>query len=203
VVLALPSMNLPLIIALAVLILAGVGLALWFHRATRRTRQVLQAARVEHRLVLDRVREAESPVDWDPLGEDGDGWATLGGTLDGARFELGASRGLGGDTKFIDLVTRLVIQVPGLATQQRVRLPEDAPALRTLGLENELVAALSALAYEVRLEPGRVRLAARPTGPTVHRYSYGVRLTLDHELLLQVLALALEAGRLLKPEATA
>jgi hypothetical protein len=194
-------MNLPLILALALLTLAGVGLALWFHRASRRTREVLRAARDQHRLVLTRLYEAESPVAWETPEEDGAGWATLGGTVEGMRFELSASRGLGGDTKFIDLVTRLEIEVPGLASRPRVQLPEDAQRLLELGLPDEAVKALVALAYELRLEPGRLRLAVRPTGPTVHRYSYGVRLTLDHELLLRVVALGLEVGRRLAQEA--
>lgn len=197
-------MNLPLIVALALLTLAGVGLALWFRRATRRTRDVLRAARDQHRLVLTRLHEAESPVTWEALEEDSAGWATLGGAVEEMRFELGASRGLGGDTKFIDLVTRLEIEVPGLAARPRVQLPEDARRLLELelGLPDEVVKALVALAYELRLEPGRLRLAVRPTGPTVHRYSYGVRLTLDHELLLRVVALGVEVGRRLAPEAT-
>ncbi len=100
------------------------------------------------------------------------------------------------------MVTRLEIEVPGLASRPRVQLPEDAQRLLELGLADEAVKALVALAYELRLEPGRLRLAVRPTGPTVHRYSYGIRLTLDHELLLRVVALGLEMGRRLAPEAT-
>jgi hypothetical protein len=185
-----------LVISILVVLALVLGLVIAFHRVTTRTRRELGQAQQRHAAALEQL-VARGVAAWD--AEPGpDRWSTVSGTRDGLDFTLAVVGDLSPSTKFIGYSTQLIVSCPGGPAEPLRLAPPDAEQLAQLGVPGELGDQLARSCRALVRGADRLLLGARPSEPTLLRYSYGLHLNVDPEALETLIASGLALARALR-----